>query len=442
MARVTKRAPLATFAFAALACACAPQIVREPCPPAPACPAPAVKAPPLEASTTTAVAVSTEPAKPAVSLRRVEPDQWPPIADELDTRSLARAAAKSLKYLDSLKDQKKSFKVGDRDVGLGLLTETVRAVVDAAREAKTAAELESRLKEGFELYQSVGSDGQGKVVFSSYYQPVLPASLRQTKKYKYPIYRKPGDMLEADLGAFNAKFKGETVLGRSANGSLVPYFDRRDIDVREALKGRKLEVAWLANQFDRLDLHIQGSGILELPDGRKMLAKFAATNALPYKSVGLSVVGSGAMSRAEITHQKLREYLTEHPEGEAWLISQNPRYTFFDVVALPEDGQPFGTINEPLTPGRSIAIDPKVIPLGAVGYMKLPMPQASREGEFLGVFPTSRLTMCQDTGGAILGPGRVDIYMGHGPQAKTSAVNQWHEGQLYVLLKKVPARDR
>lgn len=403
----------------------------------------------MEPSTTTVVAVSTEPAaalradrEPAVALKRLAPEDWPPIADELDAKSLARAAASSLKFFETFKDQKKSFKLGDREVGVGLLAETVRAVVDAVRESNTPAELEARLKEGFELYQSVGSDGEGKVVYSSYYQPVLPASLKETKRYRYPIYRKPPDMVEADLGAFNAKYKGESVLGRAADGKLVPYFNRRDIDVRQVLKGRKLEVAWLANQFDRLDLHIQGSGILELPDGRKMLAKFAATNALPYKSVGLSVVGSGAMSRAEITHQKLREYLTEHPEGEGWLISQNPRYTFFDVVPLPEDGQPFGTINEALTPGRSIAIDPKAIPLGAVAYLRVPMPQANRRGELLGIFPTSRLVMCQDTGGAILGPGRVDIYLGHGPQAKTSAVNQWHEGRLYVLLKRVPARDR
>lgn len=429
------------LALAALASACAVAPPKPECPPCPACP-PAAKAPSVEPSTTTAVAVSTEPAKPTVALKRLAPESWPPIADELDAKSLARAAANSLRYFETLRDQRKSFKVGDREVGAGLLAETVRAVVDAVRESKTPVELEARLKEGFELYQSVGSDGEGRVVYSSYYQPVLPASLRETKKYRYPIYRKPPDMVEADLGAFNAKYKGESVLGRAEAGKVVPYFDRRDIDVRQVLKGRKLEVAWLANQFDRLDLHIQGSGILELPDGRKMLAKFAATNALPYKSVGLSVVGSGVMTRAEITHQKLREYLTAHPEGEAWLISQNPRYTFFDVVALPEDGQPFGTINEPLTPGRSIAIDPKAIPLGAVAYLRVPMPQATRQGELLGIFPTSRLVMCQDTGGAILGPGRVDIYLGHGPQAKTSAVNQWHEGSLYVLLKKVPARDR
>ncbi|MBI4348682.1 MAG: MltA domain-containing protein [Elusimicrobia bacterium] len=429
-----------SFAASLAACGLAgcAAMTPAPCPPAPP---PSVAPPAVAASTAAAVAVSTVPAVPP--LRRLGPGEWPPIVDELDARSLAKAAEKSLKYLERLRSEPKRFyRVGDVDVGAGLLADTVRALVDAVREEQEPAALEARLKREFDLFESIGSDGAGKVVFSSYYQPVLPASLKQTRTFQYPIYRKPDDMVDVDMAAFNPKWKDEKILGRIQNGRLVPYFERRDIDVRQMLKGRRLEIAWLANQFDRLDLHIQGSGILELPNGKKVLAKYAANNSLPYKSVGMSVVGAGIMTRAEITHEKLRQYLTEHPEGESWLISQNPRYVFFDVVDLPEDGQPFGTTEQPLTPGRSIAIDPKAIPLGAVAYMRVPMPQANRTGELLGIFPTSRFMMCQDTGGAILGPGRVDIYMGHGPQAKTSAVNQWHEGRLFVLLKKLPPRDR
>lgn len=383
------------------------------------------------------VAVST-----AIGLRLVPPEQWPEIKDQLDAKSLVKAASNTLTYLDGLKGRKEFYRIGDREIAVGALIATVEGLVDVVKTSTSPEEMNRRLKEEFDLYQSVGSDGKGRVVFSSYYQPVLPASLKKTDKYKYPLYRKPEDMLEADLGAFNPKFKGETVLGRVKGKEFVPYFNRRDIDIRNVLAGRGYEVAWLANQFDRLDLHIQGSGILELTDGRTMLAKFAATNGLPYKSVGAAVLATGAMTKAEMSHERLRQYLTSHPEGEAWLIATNPRYTFFDVVDLPPDGEPFGTIQQPLTAGRSIAIDQKVIPLGAVAYYETNMPQADRKGKLLGIFPSSRLAMCQDTGGAILGPGRVDIYVGHGAQAKTTAVNQWSEGRLYVLLKKVPARDR
>ena len=402
---------------------------------------------PVAASTPTVqpAAPAPAPAAPAAAktpLKRLEPGDWPPIADELDAKSLEKAAARTLRYLDGFKSERKSFKIGDMEVGAGLLADTARAVVDAVRAYATPEQLEARLKEGFDLYQSIGSDGEGKVIFSSYYQPTLSASLKQTPKYRFPIYKRPKDLVQADFGAFNPKLKGETALGRVKNGELVPYFDRRDIDVRKALAGKHLEVAWLANQFDRLDLHIEGSGILELPSGKRMLAKYAGTNALPYKSVGLALANSGAVTRAELSHERLRQYLTDHPEGEGWLLAQNPRYTFFELTKLPEDGQPFGTIEQPLTPGRSIAIDPKVIPLGAVAYFRVHMPQANHEGELLGIFPTSRLVMCQDTGGAIQGPGRVDIFMGSGKQAKASAVSQWHEGRLYILLKKLPPRER
>ncbi len=414
MAAVNKRrAPL----LALLLSACLPPPKRVP--------------PPTEP----AVAVST-----ATALRLLPPDQWPEIKDELDLESLRKAAAKNLAYLAS--QERKNFQIGSREVGAGLLAATLRDLIGALEQAPDPEALRRRLIQDFELYQSVGSDGKGKVIFSAYYQPTLRASLSPDSIYRYPLYRKPPDMVEADLGLFNPKWKGESILGRISNGKLVPYFDRRDIDVRKVLQGKELEIAWLADPFDRLDIHIQGSGILELPDKRKLLAKFAATNALPYRSVGLAVVGSGAMSSSEISHERLRQYLLSHPEGEAWLISQNPRYTFFELKPLPPDGEPFGTIEQSLTAGRSIAIDPKYIPLGAVAFFKTVMPQASAGGELLGRFASSRFALCQDTGGAIKGPGRVDIYVGHGAQAKTSAVNQWAEGQLYILLRKLPPRQR
>lgn len=376
-------------------------------------------------------------------LRLVPLEQWPVFRDQLGKKSLLKAAGKSAAYLEKLRSDKKFYRVGDREIAPGELLATVIEISSAVRAARDDAELNERLRESFDLYQSAGSDGAGRVTFSSYYQPVLPASLRKTDRHRYPIYRKPRDMVDADLGLFNPRWTGETLLGRiDKEGRLVPYFNRRDIDVRKVLAGKKLELAWLANEFDRLDLHIQGSGLLRFPDGRTLLAKFAATNALPYKSVGSVVLGSGALSRAELSHQRLRQYLTEHPEGEGWLIAQNPRYTFFQLAELPKDREPFGTIQESLTAGRSIAVDPKVIALGTVAYFETTMPQADREGRLLGLFPTSRFALCQDTGGAILGPGRVDIYVGHGPQAKTSAVHQWADGKLYILLKKIPPRDR
>jgi membrane-bound lytic murein transglycosylase A len=156
----------------------------------------------------------------------------------------------------------------------------------------------------------------------------------------------------------------------------------------------------------------------------------------------MALVGSGAMKREDVNKESLKKYLAEHPEGEGWILSQNPRYAFFDVAEAPADGEPFGTIQEPLTAGRSLAVDPKFAALGTAAYVMLPMAQANSDGQLLGKSQTARLAFCQDTGGAIQGPGRVDLYLGHGPQAKTEASNVWDAGDLYLLIKKFPPRLR
>ncbi|MBI4386564.1 MAG: MltA domain-containing protein [Elusimicrobia bacterium] len=388
---------------------------------------------------TGAVSASTA----ALSLRLVPAAQWPPIEDQLGKKGLLKAASRASAYLDGAALEKRFYRIGNKEVATGELVATVQELVAIVKSSTGSETLSERLRESFDLYQSVGSDGMGRVLFTAYYQPILSASLKPSKKYRFPLYRKPPDMVEVDVEPFNSRSKGEKFVGRvTKDKKLVPYFDRRAIDVRHVLAGKGLEIAWLENQYDRLDLHIQGSGILKFPSGKRMLARYAATNGLPYKSYATTLLNSGAISRAEMSHARLRQYLADHPEGESWILSQNPRYTFFELVPLPGDGEPYGTAQQQLVPGRSIAIDPAVIPLGALAYFQTVMPQADRRGNLLGLFSTSRLALCLDTGGAILGPGRVDIYLGSGSQAKVSAQNQWSEGKLYILLKKIPERDR
>ncbi|MBI4060737.1 MAG: MltA domain-containing protein [Elusimicrobia bacterium] len=375
------------------------------------------------------------------AIRPLPADEWPRIQDDLDLDSLARASEHNLSYLRGLGE--KTFLIGASTVGARRLVESVEALLELRRKAGTPAELETGLKDGFELFRVMGATQGGGAFFSAYYQPILPASPKRTERFAYPLYRRPPDLVTVDLGAFNPKYNGETISARlDAGGRLVPYFNRRDIDVRKQLEGRGLEAAWLDNGFDRLDLHIQGSGLLRFPDGRFMIAKYAANNGAPYKSAGMALVGSGAMTREEATKAAIKQYLIEHPEGEGWLLSQNPRYVFFDVSEAPEDGMPFGTIERALTPGRSIAVDPKSIPLGVPAYARLPLPQADAQGRLLGKAESGRFVLCQDTGGAIQGPGRVDLFLGHGPDAKTEAAKVWDSGELYLILKKLPPRRR
>lgn len=401
----------------------------------PAAPPPAVSS--------AAVAVST-PAWSGPPLRLLSDAELPRFEEAFKGRaSLIKAAKKAVQYLESLPPTK-VLRVADREYAPAALVDSAKALIDVASTAKTPDELDARVKAAFDVFESNGLDGQGRVVFSSYYQPVLRASLKKSAAYPYPLYKRPPDMVEVDLASFGKGSNGDSVaLGRLGKDKRVtPYYSRSEIDRRRALAGKGLEVAWLKDRFDALDLHIQGSGILKLPSGKETLAKYSGTNGHDFNSVGVTLIKAGVFARGELTHTKLRDYLRANPDAESWILAQNPRYTFFDVVPLPEDGEPFGATDQSLVPARSVAIDPTAVPLGAVLFFATTSPQADKTGRLLGQFPNSRFALALDTGGAIKGPGRVDIYAGHGPQADTTARYQWADGKLYVLVKKLPARDR
>jgi membrane-bound lytic murein transglycosylase A len=377
---------------------------------------------------------------PPKAVERLAPEAWPELIDDLDAASLELAASRLASYLEAKGDGFVVF--GKMKVGRRRLKDTLEAFVEVRKLASRGEPLNRALRERFDLYK-INRSSSVSGHFSAYYAPTIPASAKRTEEYRYPLYAKPKDLIAADLGAFNRKFKGQKVFGRiDEKGRFVPYFDRRAIDIRDALKGRGLEIAWLKSGFDRLNIHIQGSGILAYPDGSEKMARFAATNGAPYASVGLAVVGSKAMRRDEINAETLRRYLEEHPEGEAWLLARNPRYTFFSLTDLPPGGEPSGTTGGSLVAGRSIAIDPKIVPFGALAFASLPLVQVDEEGNLLGKETATRFLVCADTGGAIKGPGRVDLYLGHGPRAKGAAHNVWEHGELYVLLKKLPPRVR
>ena len=388
------------------------------------------------------VVSSTTYAGPA--LKTVADADMPRFEESFKAKAgLIKAARKAVKYLESLPPSKKLTLAG-RDYAPAALIDSAKALIEIAQTSKTADEADARVRAQFDVFQSAGLDGQGRVVFSSYYQPVLKASLKKAPGYAYPLYKRPADMVEVDLASFGKAGNGDSsVLGRVGKDKRVtPYPSREDIDRHKSLAGKGLEVAWLKDPLEVMDLHVQGAGILKLTSGKEIMVKYAATNGRPYNSVGLTLVKTGVFARDEITYPKLRDYLHDNPDAASWILAQNPRYTFFDVAPLPEDGEPFGAAEQSMVPARSIAIDPAVIPLGALTFFTTTSPQADKSGRLLGQFPAARFAFALDTGGAIKGPGRVDIYAGHGPQAEATARGQWADGKLFILVKKLPPRDR
>jgi membrane-bound lytic murein transglycosylase A len=280
------------------------------------------------------------------------------------------------------------------------------------------------------------------VVFSSYYEPTLEASLKYSDGYKYPIYAKPDDLVTVNLEDFNEKFKGEKLTGRIVKNALVPYFDREQIDFDGALDGKGLELAWFKNRSDILDLHTEGSGRLRLPDGRVIKAKFASTNSLKFKGWLTAMIETGALQREGISPEKGQKYLDEHPDKERSILSLNRRYVFFKLEqpADPEEG-PAGTYGLPLTGWRSVAVDNSIYPMGAMAFMDVDSaPDVDPDGKLLGRKQDGRFVFAQDTGGAIKGPGRVDFFAGNGKKATTFAFKLWNPGRMYFLVLKAGAK--
>lgn len=400
-----------------------------PCPACPPCPAAPV-----------AAATAAPAALPAMFY--VAPDSAPVFADGDQTGPLLKAALLNRAYLAGLNGGGHPYDFGGRSVTTQDLAAANDEFIRILQSTPTAQDLDRLVKERFDVYMMAGRDSTGTVVFSSYYEPTLQASLRKTKKYRYPIYAKPSDLITINLGDFNEKFKGEKLTGRLAGDQLVTYYDREAIDFENRLKHRAKPLAWFSNRADIMDLHTEGSGRLQLPDGKVIKAKFAATNSLKFKGWLSALVEAGALPREGISHEKGLQYLEEHPDRVRELLSKNRRYVFFtlDTKTDPDEG-PDGTYGLPLVGWRSIAIDNTLVPMGALAFMSVQTPDVNDQGDLLGRKQDGRFVFCQDTGGAIKGPGRVDFFAGAGKKARTFAFKLWDPGRLYLLVLKQKAAN-
>ena len=257
-------------------------------------------------------------------------------------------------------------------------------------------------------------------------------SLAPDETFRYPLYRPPDDLIRIDLSLFSEKFKGENIVARIEGKKVLPYYSRYQIEAERVLEGKGLEIAWLKDPLDVAFLHIQGSGRLRLPDGKDLLVHYQASNGRPYRSIGRYMIEKGFLAREEMSMQAIRKYLTENPEVLDEVLNYNPSYVFFRQV---ENG-PLGSLGVLLTPGRSVALDSKIFPKGALGFISCQKPLVNDQGDIIGWTQFSRFVLNQDSGGAIKGAGRADIFWGSGPYAELTAGHLQHEGDLYILIKK------
>jgi len=359
----------------------------------------------------------------ALPLARLAP---PIIKDDLDAQSLRAAIRNSTTYLQKLPP--------DRLVGEAPQRLTAKDVLDSLQAFEPllevwscAACLNRELAARFELVPSSVDPGLSEVLYTGYYQPMIDASLTPTEEYRYPIYGQPPDLVIAEPAN-----NGEKNIGRVEQDHFVPYYSRQEIDQFGALQGRGLEIAWVKDPVELFFLHIQGSGLLRLTDGTVIHVGYAAQNGRPYRSIGRLLIDTGKVAQDEMSMQRLRRYLADNPQEQNEIFAYNESYVFFRLVP----NGPLGSLEVPVTPGRSIATDSRLFPKGALALIQTDMPIIGSEGQLAGWRPVTRFVLNQDTGGAIRGLQRADIYFGPGEEAAGPAGFMNRAGKIYFLVLK------
>lgn len=284
---------------------------------------------------------------------------------------------------------------------------------------------------------AVIGDGKPEGLFTGYYEPLVRGSRQKRGAYTTPLYRQPPDLVQVDLGEFRDNLKGQRIAGRVRDGRLRPYEDRGQIDAG-ALANRNLELVWLDDASDAFFLQVQGSGLVQLETGQKLRVGFAAQNGHPYVAIGRVMIERGTLTREDVSMQAIRGWLRANPDAAPELLRQNPSYVFFRELPAPKDDLdgPPGAQGVALVPGRSLAVDRSHFALGLPLWVAATRPAENGTADAI---PFQRLMVAQDTGGAIRGAVRGDVFWGAGAEAENIAGRMKHSGRAWLLLPKAVA---
>jgi membrane-bound lytic murein transglycosylase A len=266
------------------------------------------------------------------------------------------------------------------------------------------------LREKFDTYISVGCDDQGTILFTGYYTPIFDGSLIRTDRFKYPLYKTPADLVKGP--------DGEILGQKGPDGQIRKYPSREDLQKSNILAGN--ELVWLADPFEVYVVHVQGSAKIRLPNGQIETIGYDAHNGWEYQSVMQKMIADGKLTSKNINLKAMIDYFKAHPDEVDVYVNKNPRFVFF----RPQSGEPRGSLNEPVTPFRTIATDKSIYPRAMFSFVSVDLAK-----------PVA-FALDQDTGGAIRAAGRCDVYMGVGEQAAELAGGTYREGRLYYLFIK------
>ncbi|QPJ61782.1 MAG: hypothetical protein G3M70_07755 [Candidatus Nitronauta litoralis] len=350
--------------------------------------------------------------------------------DDLDQESLRESIRRQLYILEG-KAPLEQVRLGDLMVTQARLYDTLVEFENLLDAELSPEEFSQEIRERFYVVP-VGTGQHHRVLFTGYYTPVIPASRTWSDEYHYPLYRKPsgGESMEA---SYKRAIHSQRDYGFHLVASTRPLeLTREAIDGREVLADKNLEVAWLKDQMEGYFLHIQGSGFLQFEDGQLEAVQYMGSNERPYKSVGRMMINEGIITTGQGSMQGIKRYFREHPEDIPKYLFKNERYIFFGMGG----NGPRGSTGAELIGGRAIATDKTLYPGGGLVFITADKPILNSSNKIVDWQPFSRFVLDQDTGSAIKGRGRADLYFGIGEKAGAQAGRFMKRGKMFYLVVK------
>jgi peptidoglycan lytic transglycosylase A len=360
-------------------------------------------------------------------LTKVAQDDIPNFRDDAQTAPLLTGAVRHLHYLNKLPNDA-SFSFGTDSYPVSWLRESINSFIDILKQDPDRDELSRIIRENYTVYQASGRKdfAHGEMLFTGYYEPFLQGSLNKEVPYLYPLYSPPPTLLK-----LKDRKSGKTLFKRrDQNNQVQAFWTRKEIEEEGHAAGN--ELVYVKDPVDAFILHVQGSGKIQLTDGSIRSIHYAASNGLEYFSIGKLLVDQGKLTLQEASIPTIRAYLVAHPEEQTAILHHNSKFIFFNWAPA---GDPVGSIGEPLVAGRSIAIDAEVLPQQSFAFLISSKPELDSDGNILRWIPMQRFVFPQDTGSAIQGAGRADLFWGSGSYAKTAAGSMKKKGALYFLVK-------
>jgi peptidoglycan lytic transglycosylase A len=356
---------------------------------------------------------------------QLEPVEWTELASWRTDDHLAAFAA----YRTSCQALHKTPRTDDHGPIHGALWNVCRKAIDL--QPKDSDSARNFFEQNFQPVR-VTRLGESEGFVTGYFEPILQGSRFPNPEFHIPLYRRPLDLVAAGHRPGSDAFpnKSARIGRRNENNELVPYHDRGAIEAG-ALDGQKLEICWLKDPFDVLAIQIEGSARVILEDGTPLRINYDSHNGYPYTSIGRVLIERNLIPSEEMSMQRIREWMAAHPDEAAKVRANNRSYVFFRVTGLTNEGEPVGAQGVPLTPGRSIAVDRRH-EYGTPFFIEANLPIESAKS----ASPFRRLMIAQDTGSAIVGPARADLYWGAGDDAGRVAGRIRHPGRFVMLLPR------